>query len=111
MKPGILELVAKPETRPETAPSATPASRPAHTRKPPLPALTGLRTLLAIFIILFHFPPPHLGLLYPFIDNGYIFVGVFFIISGYVLTYNYADRGRSLSKRAFWLSRFSCLSS
>jgi peptidoglycan/LPS O-acetylase OafA/YrhL len=78
-------------------------------RKPPLPALTGIRTLLAIFIILFHFTPPHLGLLYPFIDNGYIFVGVFFLISGYVLTYNYADRGRSLSKREFWLARISRL--
>src|SRR5205807_9221427 len=67
------------------------------------------RTLLATFIILFHFTPPHLGLLYPFIDNGYVFVGVFFLISGYVLTYNYADRGRSLSKREFWLARISRL--
>jgi peptidoglycan/LPS O-acetylase OafA/YrhL len=78
-------------------------------RKPPLPALTGIRTLLAIFIILFHFTPPHLGLLYPIIDNGYVFVGVFFLISGYVLTYNYADRARTLVKREFWLARFSRL--
>src|ERR1700737_5255550 len=83
----------------------TPSPRPVVVRKPALPALTGIRTLLAIFIILFHFTPPHLGLLYPFIDNGYIFVGVFFLISGYVLTYNYADRGNTLSKREFWLAR------
>jgi peptidoglycan/LPS O-acetylase OafA/YrhL len=87
----------------------TPAPHPTTSRKPPLPALTGIRTLLAIFIILFHFTPPHLGLLYPFIDNGYVFVGVFFLISGYVLTYNYADRGRNLNKREFWLARFSRL--
>jgi peptidoglycan/LPS O-acetylase OafA/YrhL len=96
---------------PEIEPLPPPAPLPAATtlRKPPLPALTGIRTLLAFAIILFHFTPPHLGLLYPFIDNGYVFVGVFFLISGYVLTYNYADRGKSLSKREFWLARFSRL--
>jgi len=78
-------------------------------RKPPLPALTGIRTLLALAIVLFHFTPPHLGLLYPIIDNGYVFVGVFFLISGYVLTYNYADRASTLVKREFWLARFSRL--
>lgn len=113
METSILELATQPEptTQPttETALSAAPASGRTHTRKPPLPALTGIRTLLAIFIILFHFTPPHLGLLYPFIDNGFVFVGVFFLISGYVLTYNYADRGKTLSKREFWLARFSRL--
>ena len=79
------------------------------TRKPPLPALTGIRTLLALSIILFHFTPPHLGFLYPIIQSGYVFVSVFFLISGYVLTYNYADRAASLDKREFWLARFSRL--
>lgn len=88
---------------------ATPIAAPRTARKPPLPALTGIRTLLALAIILFHFTPPHLGILYPFIDNGYIFVGVFFLISGYVLTYNYADRAATLVKREFWLARFSRL--
>jgi peptidoglycan/LPS O-acetylase OafA/YrhL len=96
---------------PKLEPLPPPASKPAATttRKPPLPALTGIRTLLALAIILFHFTPPHLGILFPFVDNGYVFVGVFFLISGYVLTYNYADRGKSLSKREFWLARFSRL--
>ena len=105
MNTSILE--ARPQ--PEIAQQPAPASRSGSARKPPLPALTGIRTLLAIFIILFHFTPPHLGLLYPFIDNGYVFVGVFFLISGYVLTYNYADRGKALVKRDFWLARFSRL--
>jgi peptidoglycan/LPS O-acetylase OafA/YrhL len=81
----------------------------ATSRKPPLPALTGIRTLLALAIILFHFTPPHLGILFPFVDNGYVFVSVFFLISGYVLTYNYADRATTLIKREFWLARFSRL--
>lgn len=78
-------------------------------RRPQLPALTGIRTLLALAIVLFHFTPPHLGIFFPFIDNGYVFVSVFFLISGYVLTYNYADRAQTLSKREFWLARFSRL--
>jgi len=88
------------------APTQTP---PKTTRKPPLPALTGIRTLLALSIVLFHFTPPHLGLLYPFVDNGYVFVGVFFLISGYILTYNYADRAATLNKRNFWVARFARL--
>ena len=31
------------------------------------------------------------------------------LISGFVLTYNYADRATTLSKREFWLARFSRL--
>ena len=81
----------------------------ATARKPQLPALTGIRTLLALSIVLFHFTPPHLGLLYPFVDSGYVFVGVFFLISGYILTYNYADRAGTLNKRNFWVARFARL--
>lgn len=101
--------ILEPEPKSEIERPSTPVLRPAVTRKPPLPALTGIRTLLALAIILFHFTPPHLGLLYPFIDNGYVFVGVFFLISGYILTYNYADRAKTLDKRQFWLARFSRL--
>ena len=87
-----------------------PAAQPAKpARKPTLPALTGIRTLLAFNIVLFHFTPPHLGLLRPFVQNGFVFVNVFFLISGYILTYNYFDRGASLDKREFWLARFSRL--
>jgi peptidoglycan/LPS O-acetylase OafA/YrhL len=109
LETSILEVGPKSGAEIEIGHLPIPTPRPASTRKPPLPALTGIRTLLAIFIILFHFTPPHLGLLYPFIDNGYVFVGVFFLISGYVLTYNYADRAKTLSKREFWLARFSRL--
>lgn len=84
-----------------------PTAKPA--RKPPLPALTGIRTLLAFNIVLFHFTPPHLGPLYAMVDNGYVFVNVFFLISGYILTYNYAERADTLVKREFWLARFSRL--
>jgi len=86
-----------------------PISAPASLRKPPLPALTGVRTLLALNIVFFHFTPPHMRYLYPMIDNAYVFVGFFFLLSGFVLAYNYADRPAPLVKRDFWLARFARL--
>jgi peptidoglycan/LPS O-acetylase OafA/YrhL len=38
------------------------ALQPVPARKPTLPALTGIRTLLALAILLFHFTPADLGL-------------------------------------------------
>ncbi len=87
----------------------TPAAAPAASRKPALPALSGIRTVLAILILFFHFTPPHLDILHPIIDNSFIFVGTFFLISGFILTYNYDDRALTLSKRDFWLARFARL--
>ena len=56
---------------------------------------------------MFHFLPPHPGPLHPIIENGFIFVGFFFLMSGYIL-YNYADRP-GFDKREFWVARFSRL--
>ncbi|QNI37783.1 acyltransferase family protein [Edaphobacter albus] len=87
--------------------ATTPLVKPA--RKPPLPALTGIRTLLAFNIVLFHFTPPYLGPIRPFVEHGFVFVNVFFLISGFILSYNYFDRGANLVKRDFWMARFSRL--
>ena len=84
------------------------ATSAAPVRKPQLPALTGVRTLLAVNIMFFHFTPPHMQLIYPLINNSYVFVGFFILLSGFVLAYNYADRPR-LVKRDFWLARFARL--
>jgi peptidoglycan/LPS O-acetylase OafA/YrhL len=87
--------------------AAAPPQQPSATvRKPALPALTGLRTILAVNIMLFHFTPPHIGYLAPLINNAFVFVGFFFLISGFVLAYNYADRP-ALSKRTFYIARLS----
>ncbi len=75
-------------------------------RKPALPALSGLRTVLAVNVMFFHFTPPHPAFLTPVIDNAYVFVGFFFLISGFVMGYNYADRP-VLIKRQFYLARIS----
>jgi peptidoglycan/LPS O-acetylase OafA/YrhL len=89
-------------TLPEKTKPATPA------RKPQLPALTGVRTLLAVNIMFFHFTPPHMGPFYPMINNSYVFVGFFILLSGFVLAYNYGDRPH-LVKRDFWVARFARL--
>jgi peptidoglycan/LPS O-acetylase OafA/YrhL len=95
--------VAAPASVSTDAPAAAPA------RKPQLPALTGVRTLLAVNIMLFHFTPPHMTYLYPLINNSYVFVGFFFLLSGFILAYNYADRPTPLLKRDFWRARFARL--
>lgn len=82
---------------------------PASARRPNLPALTGLRAVLALGILFFHFTPPHMQLLYPVINSAYVFVGFFFLLSGFVLAYNYADRPTPLIKRVFWRTRFARL--
>jgi peptidoglycan/LPS O-acetylase OafA/YrhL len=56
--------------------------------------------------MLFHFTPPHIGWIARVVDNAYVFVGFFFLISGFVLAYNYADRPK-LDLRSFYVARFS----
>ncbi len=109
---------------PERAPTSTgepalelqPPRVQAVERRPPLPALTGLRTLLALTILMFHFTPSGLAsakhpwlTLYPIVDIGYVFVSFFFLISGFILSYNYAHRPGGVRKADFWMARFSRL--
>src|SRR6201996_972005 len=71
-------------------------------------ALTGLRIIAALWVVLFHFRPmlgdvsPDLrDALAPVLNCGAQGVDLFFILSGFVLTWNYLDRmGRSWSPRA-----------
>lgn len=71
-------------------------------------ALTGLRIVAALWVVLFHFRPllwdasPRLkDDLGPLLDAGAQGVDLFFILSGFVLTWNYLDRmGPRWSARA-----------
>jgi peptidoglycan/LPS O-acetylase OafA/YrhL len=109
-------LAIPPPPPPDVTP--TTALHPAaHTaRRPALPALTGLRTILALTILLFHFTPNGLTwarhprfTLYPLIDIGYVFVSFFFLISGFILSYNYAGRAQPVNAADFWMARLSRL--
>jgi peptidoglycan/LPS O-acetylase OafA/YrhL len=71
-------------------------------------ALTGLRIIAALWVVLFHFrpwiwavAPDFASALAPVLDCGAQGVDLFFILSGFVLTWNYIDKmGRSWSTRA-----------
>lgn len=86
---------------------AAPAAAPE--RKPPLPGLTGVRTFLALGIMLFHFTPPHATYIRPIIEAGFTYISFFLLISGFVLAYNYAHRADTLKPGHFYAARLSRL--
>ncbi len=105
-----------PTSTGEPALEMQPRSVQAAERRPALPALTGLRTLLALIILMFHFTPSGLAsarhpalTLYPVVSIGYVFVSFFFLISGFILSYNYAHRPEGVRAADFWMARFSRL--
>lgn len=74
-----------------------------------LRALTGLRFLAALPVVLFHvLPRPAMpawaGSL---ADLGYVSVGLFFILSGFVLAYAYSAREGEVDKPTFYRNRFA----
>src|ERR1700744_4959496 len=54
-----------------------------------IPALTGLRGVAALWVVLFHM---ELETPIPIIEKGYLGVDIFFILSGFILMHVYADR-------------------
>ena len=79
------------------------------TRPPPIPALTGMRSIAALSVALSHYtnlrllplPLSFSGML----DGGRPAVSFFFILSGFVLSYNYSSRSASTSR--FYQARFA----
>ena len=80
-------------------------SAAATERKPALPALTGIRTFLAVGIMLFHFTPPHISWIQPLVGAGFTYIGFFLLISGFILAYNYAHRAHTLKPLQFYAAR------
>jgi peptidoglycan/LPS O-acetylase OafA/YrhL len=66
--------------------------------RPTIAALTGLRAVAAVWVVLFHYREDLLTLvpaarpLEPIMSAGYLGVDVFFVLSGFVLAYNYSER-------------------
>src|ERR1041384_6090674 len=77
------------------SPALSQSARPAH-----LPALTGLRFLLALWVILDHLTGPGMMLdasaralpypLFALVRGGYLAVTTFFVLSGFVLARTYS---------------------
>ncbi len=79
-----------------------------------MPALTGVRFLAAWYVVLFHAYPglmrryPLPKLLEVFFSNGYLAVGLFFLLSGFILAYTYDGQIEGSSNRLrFWEARFA----
>lgn len=69
-----------------------------------------MRALAALNIVFYHFSDPKIfGPFAPVVDNGYVSVSFFLLLSGFVLAYNYRERAeRGLMRaRTFWMARFS----
>ncbi|RKG69601.1 acyltransferase [Corallococcus sp. CA054B] len=82
---------------------------------PPLHALTGLRFLATAHVVAYHVyhlvftgTEAPLGL-HGLLDSGYVSLSVFFVLSGFILGYNYLERPPDTheARRAFWVARFA----
>ncbi len=94
------------------------ASRPPPStapRRPILNALTGLRLFLALNIMNYHFGLEQFKNAPAFLKNiaeaGHVGVNLFFVMTGFILSYVYLDAksAKPLNARRFWIARFSRL--
>ncbi len=80
---------------------------------PQIPPLTSLRFLAAISVVLYHsvdqfYPNCHRNFLYQhYIKFGYSGVCLFFVLSGFILAYNYVSNSNVVHKRVFWITRLA----
>src|SRR5882672_10730014 len=80
-----------------------------ETRRPRLHALTSLRFFAALHVLIFHLYAMNIaggyGWYHKLATIGYVGVSFFFVLSGFILVYTYADR--PLNVRSFWQARFA----
>ena len=62
-------------------------------------SLTGLRGLAALEVMLYHSNPPDIGskFVHNFFYHGYLAVDLFFLLSGFIMVYNYEDLFKYIS--------------
>lgn len=92
-----------------------PELAPAHAR-PHITGLTGIRALAAAWVVIEHFRDPLFTLIPAFlavddyVKAGFLGVEVFFVLSGFIIAYTYADQFECFtwtSYRKFMLLRFA----
>jgi peptidoglycan/LPS O-acetylase OafA/YrhL len=76
-------------------------------RLPTILPLTGLRAFAASWVVLYHFRDdikrlmPRSEPAWPFLDAGYVGVDIFFILSGFIITYTYLGQFGSIRARGY----------
>ena len=76
--------------------------------RPHLHPLTGIRALAALWVVAYHLRGalygwfPELRALAPFFESGHLGVDLFFVLSGFIIAYNYLERFQTLRRRD-WL--------
>ena len=79
------------------------------TARPKIPVLTSLRFFAALHVVLFHFQATKIAFLTGPMSGiagiGYTGVSLFFVLSGFILVYTYAER--NTSPRQFYRARFA----
>jgi peptidoglycan/LPS O-acetylase OafA/YrhL len=68
-------------------------------------ALDSLRGICAVMVAIYHFSTVSFVASLPFIENGFLFVDFFFVLSGFVIASSYGDRLRN----GFSITRFMFL--
>jgi peptidoglycan/LPS O-acetylase OafA/YrhL len=78
-------------------------------RRPALPALTGIRFLAAFAVVAFHFAEPANAYIRAANRHGFIGVSLFFILSGFILAYTYCSEPGAMkgTSAMFWAARFA----
>lgn len=78
--------------------------------RPSIDSLTGLRFVAAMMVFVSHYAIPGLsGAAFQVTQSGYAGVTFFFVLSGFILTYNYLDsfENGSASLRGYFVARFA----
>jgi peptidoglycan/LPS O-acetylase OafA/YrhL len=98
----------------QTLISSPPANAARPSRRSSLPALTGIRFIAAMYVVFFHFGASFAqrhgapGPIFHFLDNGWTAVTLFFILSGFILSYTYSGQVQGRANRGrFWQARFA----
>lgn len=84
------------------------------TRKPEIRALTGIRGVAALLVVVYHWAMPYMSqgsVAFRLFGRGYLFVDLFFVLSGFMMALNYGhlfeDHVRWPAIRFFFLRRFA----
>lgn len=84
------------------------------TCKPEIRALTGVRGVAALLVVIYHWAMPYMpqgSVAFRLFGRGYLFVDLFFVLSGFMMALNYGhlfeNHVRWPAIRFFFLRRFA----